>query len=102
MIISPRSFVSTDSGAWTRRLSTTCQPLSNSCSVSAICAVCIDPDSHQADGSGSLRSLVLAKRWVVPGDTTVSRLPILAVPLRDGCSAAAPVTYPDPRDDPGL
>jgi hypothetical protein len=37
------------------------------------------------DGSGSLRSLVLANRCVAPRHKTVPRLPILAVPLRDGC-----------------
>ena len=36
------------------------------------------------DGSGSLRSLVLANRCVVPGHKTVPRVPILAVPSRDG------------------
>ena len=49
------------------------------------------------DGTGSLRSLVLANRCVAPDHKTVPRLPILAVPSRDGCPllrlrAIGPVT----------
>jgi hypothetical protein len=36
------------------------------------------------DGSGTLRSLVLANRCVAPGHKTVPRLSILAVPSGDG------------------
>ena len=60
------------------------------------------------DGSGSLRSRVLANRCVAPGHKTVPRMPILAVPSRDGCppdptrscqkdSAGCPDLFGDPR-----
>src|SRR6266481_9877837 len=77
-------------------------------SVSAICAVCFDRVPTKPDGSGSLRSRVLADRCIAPGHRTVPRLPILAVPLRDGCppdptrscqkdSAGYPDLFGDPR-----
>src|SRR5712672_1437445 len=60
------------------------------------------------DGTGSFRSLVLANRCVAPDHKTVPRLPILAVPSRDGCpprptrscqkdSAGCPDLFGDPR-----
>src|SRR5882672_1140305 len=95
-------------GAWTRRLSTKRQPveLLSPCLRSALSALTGAPT--KPDGSGTLRSLVLANRCVAPGHKTVPRLPILAVPLRDGCpprptrscqkdSAGCPDLFGDPR-----
>jgi hypothetical protein len=62
----------------------------------------------KSDGSGSLRSLVLANRCFAPGHKTVPRLVILAVPPRDRCtprpnrscqkdSAGCPDLFGDPK-----
>src|SRR5215813_270668 len=65
--------------------------------------------STKPDGSGSLRSLVLANRCVAPGHKTVPRLLISAVPSRDGCPPhptrscqKGSLVCPDLFDDPGI
>jgi hypothetical protein len=52
-------------------------------SASALSAFCRVPIKF--GGSGSLRPLVLADRCIAAVHKTVPRVPILAVPLRDGC-----------------
>src|SRR5437879_10755103 len=81
-VICPFGLGSVDAPA-THKMSAIVELLSP-CLRSALSALTGVPT--KPDGTGSLRSLVLANRCVAPDHKTVPRLAILAVPSSDGCA----------------